>query len=166
MASLIAGRVLRILFLNISILILGSGNKIMFNQPVIVVEDDVGFGRLIKRVLSGMGHKVEHFTAPSELIDRYDEIAPNIIFLDIFMPEMDGLEVAKWLLDKGFDGKLVFMTGHDRTFLDAARAVMWDSEADVVTLEKPARIDQIRDLLREQRGKPNKGSPTGTAIAG
>ena len=120
---------------------------------ILIVDDDVQFGRLIKRVLSGMGHIVEQISNPHEIFDRYKKLAPDIIFLDIFMPDIDGIDVAKWLIEKGFNGKLVFMTGHDPTFLAAARAVAMRGEAHVVTLEKPARVDQIRELLNEQRGK-------------
>ena len=69
------------------------------------------------------------------------------------MPDLDGIDLAKWLIEKRFDGKLVFMTGHDPTYLAAARAVAMRGDAHVVTLEKPARIERIRELLKEQRGK-------------
>ncbi len=106
-------------------------------HSILIVDDDVAFGRLVKRMLSGMGHIVEQISDPREIMDRYDKLAPDIIFLDIFMPDMDGIEVANWLIEKGFNGKLVFMTGHDPTFLAAARAAAMRGEAHVVTLEKP-----------------------------
>jgi CheY-like chemotaxis protein len=62
-------------------------------------------------------------------------IASDIIFLDIFMPELDGIDVAHWLIEKRFNGKLVFMTGHDPTYLAAARAAARRGEAHVATLE-------------------------------
>lgn len=125
----------------------------MSNQSIIVVDDDVGFGSLVTRVVAGMGHDVEHIADPKDLMGRYDEVAPDVIFLDIFMPGMDGMEVANWLAAKHFDGKLVFMTGHDHTFLTAARAAMFGRDADVVTMKKPARVAQIREVLNERRGK-------------
>ena len=121
---------------------------------ILIVDDDVGFGSLVKRVLSDMGHNVEQISDPREIMDCYDKRTPDIIFLDIFMPDLDGIEVANWLIEKRFNGKLVFMTGRDPTFLAAARAAALHGEAHVVTLEKPARIDRIRELLKEQRGKP------------
>ena len=117
---------------------------------IVIVDDDVAFGRLIKRVLAGMGHNVEQISNPHEIRHHYDNLTPDVIFLDIFMPEWDGIDVAKWLIEKRFNGKLVFMTGRDPTFLAAARAAVLRGGAHVVTLEKPARVEQIRDLLNEQ----------------
>lgn len=136
-------------------------------QSIIVVDDDIEFGRLLKRVLSGMGHIVEQITDPRVLIDRYDSVAPDIIFLDIFMPDMNGMDVARRLSDMGFNGKLVFMTGHDRTFLNAARAAVIGSDVEVVTLVKPARVEQIREIVtgpsrnsRKQKFQPYEASAT------
>ncbi len=122
-------------------------------HSILIVDDDVEFGKHVKRVLSGLGHNVEQISNPREIMDCYDKLTPDIIFLDIFMPDLDGIEVANWLIEKRFNGKLVFMTGRDPTFLAAARAAALRGEAHVVTLEKPARADRIRALLKEQRGK-------------
>ena len=98
--------------------------------------------------MSGMGHIVEQISRPREILDRYDAFAPDIVFLDIFMPEFNGIDVANWLVDKRFNGKLVFMTGYDRAFLSAARSSLKPrTEADIATLEKPARTNQIREIL-------------------
>jgi DNA-binding response OmpR family regulator len=120
-------------------------------HSILIVDDDVEFGRLVERVVSGMGHIVEQISRPREIMDRYDKFAPDIIFLDIFMPDMDGIEVANWLAEKRFNGKLVFMTARDPTFLSAAYAAAERIEADIATLEKPARVNEIRALVNEQR---------------
>ncbi|MDH3700047.1 MAG: response regulator [Alphaproteobacteria bacterium] len=129
----------------------------MVVKSILVVDDDVQFGRLIKRVFTAMGHRVEQISNPREIINRYNKFTPEVIFLDIFMPDLDGIEVANWLSKKGFNGKLVFMTGHDPTFLAAARTSIEPRiEATVATLEKPARVEDIRALLDERRVTPRK----------
>ena len=126
-------------------------------KSILVVDDDVQFGRFLKRVFTEMGHRVEQISNPREIIDRYNKFAPEFIFLDIFMPDLDGIEVANWLSKKDFRGKLVFMTAHDPTFLTAARtSIAARIEATVATLEKPARVEEIRELLDERRGTPRK----------
>lgn len=115
---------------------------------VLIVDDDVEFGRFVKRAISGMGHTVEEFPSPREFMRRYDKLAPDIIFLDIFMPELSGVEVTKWLSEKHFNGKLVLMTGRDPSVMAAAQQIAERrSEANVATLEKPFRVKEIRALL-------------------
>ena len=87
---------------------------------ILVVDDNVHFGRVLTRICSGMGHSVAHVANPWEILGLYDQQVPDVIFLDIFMPDFNGMEVARWLIDKGFDGKLVFMTGYHPNFLSAA----------------------------------------------
>jgi len=124
-------------------------------KSILVVDDDVQFGRLIKRVFTSMGHNVEQLSRPREIVDYYDNCAPDLILLDIFMPDVNGVEVANWLSKKHFNGKLVFMTGYDPSLLSAAQnAIQSRIEATVATLEKPARVDQIRALLNEQPASP------------
>lgn len=120
----------------------------MVEHRVLVVDDDVAFGRLLRRVVTGAGHEVEAVSNPSDILRRYDAFKPDIIFLDLFMPEMDGFEVANWLSERGFDGKLVFVSGHDPRFSAMAqRLAEARGSADVITLGKPIRVNQIREVL-------------------
>lgn len=128
----------------------------MPEQSIWVVDDDLEFGRLVLRSVSKMGYGVTQISDPREVMQRYDErTAPDVIFLDIFMPHLDGIDVAKRLIAQGFKGKLVFMTGQNAAFLSMARQIVErSSEAHVVELEKPFRVSQIRDILSEKRTKP------------
>ena len=57
-----------------------------------IVDDDVQFGRLVNRVVSDMGHTVEQISSSREIMQRYADFAPDVIFLDIFMPDQDPLD--------------------------------------------------------------------------
>ena len=120
----------------------------MSGYSILIVDDDVQFGRFVKRAMSDMGHTLEQISKSCEIFERYDVFAPDIIFLDIFMPDFDGIEVSNWLAKKRFDGTLVFMSGYDPAYLIAARNIVQQrSQAKVATLEKPARVEEIRELL-------------------
>lgn len=120
----------------------------MTSQSILIVDDDVHFGRLIKRIVSRMGHTAEQISRPRDIIDRYDSVAPDTIFVDIFMPNFDGIDVANWLSKRKFNGKIVFMTGRDAYYLKRARRVMEDcGDSSIATLEKPFRVEEVRELL-------------------
>ncbi len=115
---------------------------------ILVIDDNVQFGRVLSRICASMGHTVTQAAEPWEIFALYGQQRPDIIFLDIFMPEFNGVDVARWLSDKHFDGKLVFMTGYHPTFLKAARSsVEREIDAEVATLEKPARVEQILRIV-------------------
>lgn len=125
----------------------------MTEHRVLVVDDDAAFGKLLRRVVTGAGHEVEAVTNPSDVLQRYDAFKPDIIFLDLFMPDMDGFEVANWLSERGFDGKLVFVSGHDARFSAMARRLAEArGTAEVITLGKPIRVNQIREVLEGGTG--------------
>ena len=120
----------------------------MSAYSILIVDDDVQFGRYVKRSMSGMGHIVEQISRSREIFERYDVFAPDFIFLDIFMPDFDGIEVSNWLSEKRFNGMLELMSGFDPAYLTAARVfAQRRSSATVATLEKPARAQKIRELL-------------------
>lgn len=65
------------------------------------------------------------------------------------MPNFNGIEVARWLIDKRFSGKMILMTGHHAGFLSAARVSLeQEIGVNIATLEKPARVEQILELIR------------------
>ena len=119
---------------------------------ILVIDDNVQFGRVLSRICASMGHAVTQASEPWEIFALYGERNPDIIFLDIFMPGFNGIDVARWLGDKHFAGKLVFMTGYHPNFLGAARSsVEQQLDAEVATLEKPARVEQIFAILSGPR---------------
>jgi len=115
---------------------------------ILVIDDNIQFGTLLTRICAGVGHTVAQVSNPWEIFERYNEQAPDIVFLDIFMPALNGIEVARWLTEKRFNGKLIFMTGYHPDFLSAARlSVEQQTDAVVTTLEKPARVEQILGVI-------------------
>ena len=70
----------------------------MKNKPKILVVDDENRNlRLMEAMLIPLGYKVVLDRDEIEALDKVREIPPDVILLDIMMPRMDGLEVAKQL---------------------------------------------------------------------
>ena len=64
------------------------------------------------------------------------------------MPEVDGIELAQWLAHVKSQARIIFLTGHNPRFTDAARALADSGDlASVTTLTKPVSIAVLRHAL-------------------
>lgn len=70
-------------------------------QTILVVEDDKDTRDLIKTILSRDGYEVETARDGKEGLEKALRILPDLILLDIMLPEMDGLAVCKNLMEDG-----------------------------------------------------------------
>ncbi len=68
-------------------------------NTVIVVDDNRDITDIVKVILEVKGHRVICAHSGPELFSRLVEQKPDLIFLDIMMPGMDGFEVLKRLRD-------------------------------------------------------------------
>ena len=90
---------------------------------VAVVDDDMSIYHVVKGVLSKEGMKVVPLNSGRALLDYIKVQTPDIILLDIMMPEMDGIETFTALraleteLDKP-DVPVIFLTGNDSNDLE------------------------------------------------
>jgi DNA-binding response OmpR family regulator len=81
------------------------------NMRILVVDDDPIGSKLVTYLLSEQGYEVETVdNAPGALalIERHP---PDLMLLDIMLPGMDGLEVARRLHEADYDLPIIFVTG-------------------------------------------------------
>jgi CheY-like chemotaxis protein len=69
---------------------------------IMVVDDDLDFLEVISRFLHNKGYKVIKASGGKECLELLERVRPDLILLDIMMPEMDGYEVCKTI--KEHDG--------------------------------------------------------------
>ncbi|MHB8171837.1 MAG: response regulator [Thermincolia bacterium] len=79
---------------------------------ILVVDDEQHIAELVKFNLEKEGYQVICAHSGAEAIDRFKEETPNLIVLDIMLPEMDGLEVCRRLrnLPNGADVPVIMLT--------------------------------------------------------
>lgn len=136
---------------------------------IIVVDDDRMSLRLAKRVFDRAGFRGEYFGSGSELFDHLsDSEAPDLILLDVHMPDMSGLEILKRLrTDPAYRNvPVVFLTGDEdvRTEteglqLGASDFIRKPFAADIL-LKRVGNIIELSrlhdDMAREIRIKTEK----------
>ncbi len=67
------------------------------NKTIMVVDDNPDIITIVKTILEGKGYSVFSASSGAELLNMLKGQKPDLIILDIMMPEMDGLEVLSRL---------------------------------------------------------------------
>jgi len=121
---------------------------------ILVVDDDPEIVSFIKRGLAYEGYTVDTASDGSEALTKARDRDPDLVILDVMMPEIDGIEVSK-RLRQGGDIPILMLTAKGTV---ADRVAGLDSGADDY-LVKPFDFDEllarIRALLR--RRQPREG---------
>jgi CheY-like chemotaxis protein len=126
------------------------GKRIM--PKVLVVDDNVDAARMLSLLVQRLGeHEVSIAHDGAEALVMADEKPPEIVFLDIGLPGMDGLEVARKLRDnqRQADTLLVALTGYDR---EEDRQRSREAGFDM-HLVKPVGVDTLRSVLETGKVK-------------
>ena len=89
---------------------------------------------------------VDEFSGGQEFIDTLSEKRYDIVFMDIYMPGMDGIETAKTLRRRTERTFLIFLTASDGHYPDAFSLHAFDYVTKPFTME---RIDQVLTEILE-----------------
>lgn len=113
----------------------------------VLIADDAAFMRMmLKDILTKNGHEVVGEAANGlEMLSKYEETQPDIVTLDITMPEMDGLTAIKELQKKHPDANVVMCSamGQQSMVIDAIQSGAKDF------IVKPFQADRVIDCLNK-----------------
>jgi len=126
------------------------------NARVLVVEDDEEITQALKRSLRLEGYDVRDAPDGERALAEYRAFLPDLVLLDLGLPKIDGIEVARLMRADG-DVPILMLTARDA--LDA-RVQGLDSGADdylVKPFERQELLARMRALLRRRppRGEAN-----------
>jgi len=91
-------------------------------EKVLIVDDDPSMGILLRELLEKRGYAPVTATHPMEALELFRQSPPALAFLDINMPDMNGLELGKEMLKLNPSVEIVFVTGFG-TFDNAIEAI-------------------------------------------
>lgn len=117
-------------------------------STILIVDDDPRMRKLLRRILEKEQWDVIEAGNGNEAVAQYRESAPDVVVIDIIMPEKDGLAAIAEIRDIDQAAKVVAMSGGlvltPCAYLDEARACGADR-----ILPKPIERDQFIPVLRE-----------------
>ncbi len=116
----------------------------MSARRILVVDDEPGIRQALGQLLEYEGYEVKTATGGAEGITIYESFRPQLVFLDVKMAGLDGLEVLKRLRQADPNATVVMISGHAtiQTAVEATQLGAYD------ILEKPLDTDRVLVLLR------------------
>ena len=103
---------------------LGAGIGGQSRDGIWLLDDDASMLRALGRLLNSAGFIVEKFNHPAAFLTRLEHAPCRVAVLDVWMPDMNGLEVQASLRENSPETRIIFISGRDdpsvrQTALDA-----------------------------------------------
>jgi two-component system, OmpR family, response regulator len=106
---------------------------------ILVVDDEDAITQLVSTALGYLGSTVETASSGREALTKAASFRPDLIVLDVMLPDLDGFEVVRRLRSEGVRVPVVFLTARDGTE-DKINGLMLGGD-DYVT--KPFSLEEL-----------------------
>jgi DNA-binding NtrC family response regulator len=127
---------------------------------ILVVDDELGIRALLSEILTDEGHTIELAENAAQARAVRERLKPDLVLLDIWMPDVDGITLLKeWGASGMLSMPVIMMSGHG-TIDTAVEATKFGAQA---FLEKPITLQKLLRAVEQGlvRVPPPRQSPGG-----
>lgn len=113
-------------------------------KVILIVDDDVDLLENTAFMIRGMGHDV--FTAKDgdEAVTKYQDVSPDLTFMDIRMPKMDGYDAFFKIKQHDPNAKVILITAYNQ---DEKKHLKAKSLSLIDTINKPYSFETLEQLI-------------------
>src|SRR3954469_1027051 len=124
---------------------------------ILVVDDELGIRALLSEILADEGHTIKLAENAAQARACRERIRPDLVLLDIWMPDVDGITLLKeWGATSMLTMPVIMMSGHG-TIDTAVEATRFGAMA---FLEKPITLQKLLRAVEQGLAKPAARTPT------
>ena len=125
--------------------LLAKGEIQVMNNQVLIVDDEPGIRTTLAQIVRDEGWEPLSAESSEQALALYSEHHPRVVFLDVWLPDRDGLETLQQLLEIDSAVAVIVMSGHGTTSTAASAIKMGALDY----LEKPLSLDSVIDRLNQ-----------------
>jgi len=120
----------------------------MANRRILILDDDAAVGQTIQWIAESLNFEAEFVTRPDEFFQRLEQKSPDILTIDLVMPELDGVEIMRLLAERKSRAKIVISSGMGTRVLEAAQRSALEHGLSILgVISKPISKDALRLLV-------------------
>lgn len=117
-------------------------------RRLLAIDNEVKYLEFIQFVAEDLNFDVQTLSYSSEFSAVYQDFDPDVLLIDIMMPECDGIEIARWLSGCDTSKKIILMSGLRSDFSQFSRALTDpDGLHTIHSFRKPINLGPFRELL-------------------
>jgi two-component system chemotaxis response regulator CheB len=119
------------------------------------VDDNVDSAELVARIAGKCGYEARVASTPETIRAAVQTWKPEVLALDLSMPELNGIDLLRLLQENGFDGQVLIISGHDDWMRASAGRLAEARGLRVVgDMQKPLDAARLRAMLADvQEGR-------------
>jgi CheY-like chemotaxis protein len=119
-------------------------------KKLLVIDDQTGITKVVELIARQLGLNVRSVNSSALATETFIEFKPDVLMLDMIMPEKDGIDVLNEVLLTGIPVKIILTSGFSDAYLRLAAGVAkFHDNENVSILRKPFRREELVALLKE-----------------
>jgi hypothetical protein len=124
-------------------------------RKILVVDDQESVTKIAGKIASELGYEVMRVSDPARVFEAFETFQPDVLLIDLVMPELDGIDLLHEILAPGTSAKVIVMSGFGKSYLRLGEAVgVYHDHPAITTLAKPFRKADLAALLSEVAAVP------------
>ncbi len=122
-------------------------------KRILVVDDDAAIRNSFNLALEDTGYKVEAASSGAQALKMAKKTKYDLVYLDIRMPEMNGIEVLRKLRMQGVTAPIYFVTAFHKQFMEELDTIRHEGLRFEI-LQKPIGNEQIVNITKSILDQP------------
>ena len=115
---------------------------------LLLIDDEPALAAFVAKAADMCGFDPEIAEHDQQFRDKFRQNRPQMVALDLGMPDSDGIELLRFLADRDFEGPVLIISGFERRVLESAFNLGSALGLRMVgPLEKPARLEELEELF-------------------
>jgi DNA-binding NtrC family response regulator len=137
---------------------------------LLIVDDEVGLTKVVGLIAKQLGMEFRALNTSSTATEVFIDYQPDIVIIDMIMPDKDGIDVLNEIMSTGIPTQIVLTSGYSEGYLRLGQGVVkFHGVEQVHFLKKPFRRSGLVALLTQTAAEATReagGSSQGARATG